>query len=173
MKILASGVGNELKGDDAFGVKAAGELDRDTRLPAEVTVLQTGIGGIHLVQELMRGYDMVLLFDAVDRKDSPGKLFLLEPELPQINDLTDLERRDFFADTHYATPIRALTFAREIKALPKHVRIIGCQPVNADTFGTNMNQVVRDAIPLAVDMALDEINALLQSQTGKQSDFSR
>ena len=93
MRILVAGVGNVLKGDDGFGVHAAKALATDPRLPDSTTVLETGIGGMHLVQELMQGYDAVILLDAVDRGGQPGQLFLLEAELPELASLTDTERR--------------------------------------------------------------------------------
>ncbi len=160
MAILVAGVGNELKGDDAFGIRCAQSLENDPRKPADCTVQQTGIGGIHLVQELMRGYDALILFDAFDRGGKAGDLWLLEPELPKAEAMSDRARRDFFADVHYATPVRALTLAQEIGALPPLVRIIGCQPEDPDSFDTKMNAAVAAAVPKAVDMAVEVIGNL-------------
>ena len=117
MRVLVAGLGNALKGDDGFGVRAVAAFSRIA--PAEVTVIETGIGGIHLVQELMRGYDGLVLFDAVDRGLEPGQITVVEPVLPDLDSLTATERRDYFSETHYATPIRALTLAREVGVLPE------------------------------------------------------
>jgi hydrogenase maturation protease len=160
LRILVAGVGNVLKGDDGFGVRAAEALKADPRLPPHVTVLETGIGGMHLVQELMQGYEAVLIFDAFDRGGAPGDLFVLEPQLPKLEDLGAAERRDYFAETHYAVPLRALTFARELGALPPIVRVIGCQPADTDAFGSTMDPAVTAAIGSAVDLALDIIARL-------------
>jgi hydrogenase maturation protease len=162
VSILIAGVGNELKGDDAFGVEAAKMLGQDPRLPSGCIIQQTGIGGIHLVQELMRGYEALILFDAFDRGGSPGDLWLLEPELPQTGEMSDRERRNFFADVHYATPVRALTLAQSVGALPPFVRIIGCQPHDPDSFGVDMHKDVRDALPKALDMAISVIGKIAQ-----------
>ena len=164
MAILVSGVGNELKGDDAFGIRAVQCLDDDPRKPESCVTQQTGIGGIHLVQELMRGYDLLILFDAFDRGGSPGDLWLLEPDLPKAEEMTHGERRDYFADVHYATPVRALTLAQSVGALPPLVRIIGCQPQQLDTFDTEMHQTVVAAVPKAVDMAIEVIVQLEKRQ---------
>jgi hydrogenase maturation protease len=123
-------------------------------------VLETGIGGMHLVQELMQGYDAVLLFDAFERGGRPGQLFVLEPQLPDLGNLSAGEQRDFFAETHYAVPLRALTLAREIGALPPIIRIIGCQPADPDAFGAPMHPKVVEAIGPAVDLALEVIGNL-------------
>lgn len=155
MRVLVAGVGNPLRGDDGFGVLAARRLREDPRCPADAVVMETGIGGIHMVQELMRGYDALLLFDAVDRGRAPGEVALLEPVLPDTAGMSETERRDFFCDMHYATPVRALTLAREIGALPKLVRIIACQPRDADGYGIGLHESVERAIGPAVELALD------------------
>lgn len=162
MRILVAGIGNVLRGDDGFGVRAIEAFAAASDRPADVTTLETGIGGIHLVQELMRGYDAFILFDACDRGAYPGRLFVLEPELPDITGLSETEKRDYFCETHYATPIRALTFAREVGVLPALVRIIGCQIADSETFDAAMHPAVAEAIAPAVELArriLEEMRA--------------
>jgi len=165
MPILVVGVGNVLKGDDGFGIRALAAFRRHP-LPDGVRCLETGIGGMHLVQELMRGYDAVVLFDAIDRDGTPGRVTVLEPTLPTLDDLSETERRDYFCETHYATPIRALTFAREVGALPGVVRIIGCQVADADSFGVGLHAAVEAAIPEAVQVAARLVAALMDSVAG-------
>jgi hydrogenase maturation protease len=155
MRVLVAGVGNPLRGDDGFGVLAARRLSEDPRCPPDAVVMETGIGGIHMVQELMRGYDALVIFDAVDRGHTPGEVALLEPMLPDTAGMSDTERRDFFCDMHYATPVRALTLAREIGALPSLVRIVACQPHDAEAYGIGLHASVEQAIGPAVELALD------------------
>jgi len=165
VRILVAGVGNVLRGDDGFGVRAVEAFARDPDRPAGVTTLETGIGGIHLVQELMQGYDAVILFDACDRNAVPGQLFVLEPDLPDIARLSEIEKRDYFCETHYATPVRALTFAREVGVLPPIMRIIGCQVADADAFMETMHPDVCVALPGAVRLANQVVAALRQTGT--------
>ena len=157
MMLLVAGVGNELKGDDAFGLVACRQLQKSREKLQDCVFQEVGIGGIHLVQELMRGYDGLLLFDAFDRGGDPGEIWLLKPDLPDIEAMTDREKRDFFADVHYATPVRALTLAKSIGALPTFVRIIGCQPSDPDSFSTAMSKRVQGAISKAVSLAIETI----------------
>ncbi len=159
MRTLIVGVGNVLRGDDGFGIQALAALRRQP-LADDIHCLETGIGGMHLVQELMRGYDAVILFDAVDRGEAPGRLTVLEPVLPTLDELSPTERRDYFCETHYATPIRALTFAREVGVLPALVRIIGCQTADADGYGLGLHPDVEAAIPAAVQAASALVAAL-------------
>lgn len=167
MAILIAGVGNALKGDDGFGVTAAAKMRDDPRLPDDAVVQETGIGGIHLVQELMRGYEALILFDAFDRGGEVGQLYLLEPELPDIDSFSDQEKRSFFADIHYATPVRAMSLARAVGALPPLVRIIGCQPSDPDAFDTEMHAQVVDAVPRAIEMAFEVLESV-RNRVGAQ-----
>jgi len=154
VRILVAGVGNLLRGDDGFGVRAAEALVRDPRLPAHVKVIETGIGGMSLVQELMEGFDALILLDAVDRGAAPGTVFVLEPELPDLAPLSPGERRDVFSDTHYATPLRALALAGAVAALPAVLRIVGCQPARLDAFELGLAPSVAAAIPEAIERVL-------------------
>lgn len=169
MRILACGAGNDLKGDDGFGVYALRALAARPELPRSVTCLESGIGGIHLVQELMNGYDALLLFDSHEVRGSrAGELRLLEPQLPDIDSWSDIQRRDFFADTHYATPVRALSLAEAVGALPPLVRIIGCQPASIDGYGEPMHPAVVRSVTGAADMALD----LFRSWMAREEDVA-
>ena len=63
-RILVAGVGNVLRGDDGFGFVAARKLMARNDMPEGVWVIETGIGGMSLVQEPMAGYDELVLLDA-------------------------------------------------------------------------------------------------------------
>ena len=60
MKILVAGVGNVLRGDDAFGVEVANRLLAGDPHP-DVTVVETGIAGIQLVSDLQEGFDAIIV----------------------------------------------------------------------------------------------------------------
>ena len=124
-KILVAGVGNVLQGDDGFGIELAHRLMEREDLSQSVKVIETGIGGMSLIQELMYGYNAIVILDAYKNNGTPGQLYLLEPVLPDMSDLSPHELRDYFSDTHYATPMRALNFLTHIDRLPDTIRIIG------------------------------------------------
>ena len=157
-KILIAGVGNVLHGDDGFGVVVAKRLQDNSSLPSFVKVIETGIGGMSLVQELMTGYDALLLLDAYEKGEEPGTLYFLEPELPDLSDLNAHQLRDYFADTHYATPIRALHLLDHIDKLPAKIRILGCEPENCETLCLDLSQPVAAAVDKAVKMTIDWVN---------------
>ena len=108
----------------------------------------------------MQGYDAVVLFDAIDRGHAPGRVVVLEPILPDTGSLTESERRDYFSETHYATPIRALTLAREVGALSAIVRIVGCQVSDAEMFGLGMHPAVEAAVAEVAQVAVRLVSEL-------------
>src|SRR5262249_13077028 len=68
-RVIVGCVGNVLRGDDGFGPAVA---ERLTDLPRGAEVIETGIGGVALLQELMTGCEGLVVIDAVDRGAEPG-----------------------------------------------------------------------------------------------------
>lgn len=148
-RVLIAGVGNLLRADDAFGVEVAHRL-MAMDLPEGVKVIETGIGGIALVQELQEGYDALVIVDAVDRGRPPGHVMLILLDVPHVDDMEWGERYDFLADVHLATPERALVMSKALGVLPDDSLMVGCQPVDAETPGIPMSPEVTAAVDVAV-----------------------
>lgn len=165
VRVLVAGVGNLLRADDGFGVAVARRLlaDPPTIPGAAVTVIETGIGGLHLVQELLSGYDALVIVDAVERGAAPGTLFLLHPERTEPASWPVETRRDFFADTHYAEPSHALALAEGIGALPARVAIVGCQVASVDDLVQGLTPAVARAVDLTLERLPGIMRGLLQS----------
>lgn len=156
-RVLVVGVGNVLHGDDGFGVEVAQRLAARP-LPPGVQVAETGIGGIHLVHELMAGYDALVVVDTVDRGRPPGTVMVIEADVIDVGEMRVEERHDLLADMHLATPERALMVARAVGVLPERTIIIGCQPVEIETLGVGLTTTVTSA----VDTALAEIDRCIE-----------
>ncbi|MDQ2996817.1 MAG: hydrogenase maturation protease [Chloroflexota bacterium] len=146
-KILIAGMGNVLRCDDGFGVEIAKRLAADNTLPTDARVIEVGIGGIHLVQELMDGYDVLIIIDAVERDSAPGTLYVLEAEVPDLATWPENQRQDFLADMHYTTPSKALILAKALGVLPPKAFIVGCQPLEVDELGIGLSELVEQAAP--------------------------
>lgn len=160
MRILIAGVGNVLKADDAFGVEVARRLE-NMELPEQVRVVETGIGGIALVQELQDGFDALIVADAVDRGRPPGTIMLIEPDVIDVHALSWGEKHDLLADAHLATPERVFMLSRALGVLPDRLLMVGCQPVDADALGTEMSEPVQMAVDVAVNEILRHVDELL------------
>jgi hydrogenase maturation protease len=144
-RVVVGCVGNVLRGDDGFGPAVA---ERLTDMPDGVEVMETGIGGIALLQELIAGCDGLILVDAVDRGEAPGTVFVIEPEV------LDSEH---VADVHLANPERVLTMAKSMDVLPERVRIVGCQPAELDELGAGLSPAVRRGVNLAAERVRETI----------------
>lgn len=167
-RILVAGMGNVLRLDDGFGVELARRLAQAWAAPkAPARVIEVGIGGMHLVQELMAGYDALVVLDAVERGSAPGTLHVLEAEVPRLENWGDSQRRDFLADTHYATPTKAMILARALGVLPPAVYLVGCQPVDAETAGIGLSAPVAEAVDRAVGVVADLVRRIAVEQAGQ------
>lgn len=160
MKVLIAGVGNALRADDAFGVEVAHRLQA-MDLPAGVHVVETGIGGMALVQELQSRYDALILVDCVDYGRPPGQVMVIQPEVIDVHALTDGERSDLLSDMHLAKPERVLMLAKALGCLPEQLVMIGCQPVDPDAYGTAMSEEVRKGVEVAISEILRHVEHLL------------
>lgn len=150
--VLIAGVGNELKQDDAFGIEFIKLFEKTVKLPGRITLQEVGIGGIHLVQELHGGYDILILADAVEWGEPPGHVYFRELEsVSDIEKMPVFEKRSFLADMHYTNPIRALMLAKALNVLPEKIYILGCEAARHDDFAVGMSPQVKEALPGAVE----------------------
>jgi hydrogenase maturation protease len=147
--VLVAGVGNDLLGDDGFGIAVVRRFSEEGA-PEEVEVFESGIAGIRMVQELMDGYEALVIVDATDRGEEPGTVYLLEVEVPDPEELTEEGRQEFLADTHLTVPSKALALARAIEVLPPRVYILGCQPKECE-LGMGLSEPVQRGVAEAIE----------------------
>lgn len=149
MRFLIAGVGNILRGDDGFGVRTADRLAA-MDLGPDVRVVETGIGGIHLVQELMDPVDVLIVLDASDQGRAPGTVMVIEPEVADVHDMPLIQRYDFLADMHFANPERAFVLARALSVLPATFLLVGCQPLETEHMFIGLSHPVEAAVEVAI-----------------------
>jgi hydrogenase maturation protease len=135
-RVLVGCVGNVLRGDDGFGPAVAARLS----LPGGAKVVETGIGGIALVQELMEGWEGLVLVDAVDSGEVPGTITSVVPDVGEAAHVPDV---------HLANPQRVLSTAKGLGVLPERVVIVGCQPSDVDELGEGLSAPVARAVEVA------------------------
>lgn len=151
-RVLIAGVGNELKQDDAFGIEFVKFFRVTVQLPERIKLMEVGIGGIHLVQELHSIYDVLIVVDAVEWGEEAGHVYFKEMEsVADIEEMSVFDKRTFLADMHYTNPIRALMLAKALNVLPKKIYILGCEAAMHDDFAIGMSKEVTSAIPKAVE----------------------
>lgn len=155
--MLVACFGNVLRGDDGFGYAVAQRLLAE-ELPDGVRVIEVGIGGIHLVQELMAGVDALIIVDAVDLGRPPGTVITQIPDVADVSALPINARRDQLADMHLATPERALMMARGLGVLPSTTLVVGVQTVDTE----RAEQRLSSPTAIAVSVAVAEVRRLAE-----------
>jgi hydrogenase maturation protease len=150
MKTIVLGVGNPILQDDGVGLHVIEALRQRLTNPL-VTVETASTGGMNLL-DMIRGFEKVILIDAVKQNDSkPGevKRFLLS---------------DFHSvhscNPHDVSLSEALRLAEQLgeKHLPLQIILIGITVKNTYVFGEQLSNEVSSAIPTAVSLVLEELN---------------
>jgi len=154
--ILIAGIGNIFLGDDAFGVEVARAL-LQRPLPAAVAVKDFGIRGFDLAYALLDPWDTVILVDALPRREPPGTLFTIEPNL------ADIGNTGASMDPHSMDPVRVLHLAASMGTINARVLVVGCEPHD---FGDELegrmglSAPVQAAVPEACNMVLELVDRI-------------
>lgn len=152
--ILVACVGNIFQSDDGFGVEVAAELadwQRRAPFPDGVRVIDFGIRSVHLVYELLTGYDVLVLVDAVGHQSGPpGTLYLIEP------DLSDTSAASVRMDPHDLSPGGAMSLVPALGGHVDRILVVGCQPQSLDD-GIGLSDAVRAAVRPAAAMVRDVV----------------
>ena len=106
-RILIAGIGNIFLGDDGFGVEVASRLANQS-FPSGVRVADFGIRGFDLAYALMEGYETTILVDAYPGEGQPGTLFVVEPDLKELN---SGGTQPGFIEPHAMNPVNVLRMA--------------------------------------------------------------
>ena len=150
MRVVVAAFGNELRGDDGFGIAVLRRLEASQRArhSAGVTFLEVGTAGLRLAQELLTPCDRLIVIDAMTRGGQPGTVYVLKvEEVPAARDV----------DMHLAVLSRALSVAQALGALPPETFLVGCEPSDVDELTMELS----DRVQAAVDVAANHVNALI------------
>jgi hydrogenase maturation protease len=154
-RLLIAGIGNIFLADDGFGVEVAARL-RNRPFPSGVRVSDFGIRGFDLAYALMEGYETTILVDAYPGEGQPGTLFVVEPDLSELN---SVGTSPGFIEPHAMNPISVLRMAESMGGELKHVLVVGCVPA---TLGPEEGQMgLSKPVAAAVDEAVDLIDSLV------------
>ena len=147
-QILVAGIGNIFFGDDGFGVEVARQL-LQCELPAAVQVVDFGIRSYDLAYAIMDDYEAVVLVDATQQGQPPGTLYLIEPDLSQLDHLNGE-----VVNAHSMNPVRVLHMVQSMGGQPGRLYLVGCEPAVLETEnGTiGLSEIVQIAVPPAIQM---------------------
>jgi hydrogenase maturation protease len=162
-RILVAGVGNVFLQDDAFGVEVV-RLLAERPQPPGVQIQDYGIRGVHLVYELLNGYDLFVLIDAAPRGEAPGTVSVLEVEVPGPDDPSAQP----VIDAHSLTPDAIFGLLASLGGHPGRSLVVACEPAEIDA-GMGLSDPVREALPHAV-RAVEEILAQAVTSADRPAD---
>jgi hydrogenase maturation protease len=155
-QILVAGIGNAWLRDDGFGGEAARRLEA-RELPAGVTVMDFGTGGLDLAYEVMRGYDALVLLDVSRQGGEPGTLYLMEADEEEF--AAGIEDGEML-DPHGMDPATVLRFVRAVGGWPGKVVVIACEPAEVEEMGFGLSDHVSAAVDRAVELVVTTIAEL-------------
>ena len=164
--VLVAGIGNTFHGDDGFGVAVAQRLALAS-LPDGVDVVEFGIRGLDLAFALTGGYRLAVLIDTVQRGESPGTLYVIEPQCPEI------EAQDGALSPHQIDPASVLRMTRLLGGACAQVMLIGCEPASfgdAEEGHVGLSDEVAAAIERAAAIAAELIDEWLRQDSMQQQE---
>lgn len=138
-RVLVAGVGNVFRSDDGFGVMVAERL-AGRPMPPGVRVADIGVRGVHLAFELLDGYDVLVLIDALPMGEAPGTVAVIEG-LP--------EEGAVVPDAHGMDPRAVLALAARMGGRVGRVLVVGCEPATV-AEGMGLSPPVAQAVDVAV-----------------------
>jgi hydrogenase maturation protease len=139
-RALVLGVGNILWADEGFGVRCVEAFSRRFRARPDVMVADGGTQGLYLV-DLLRAYDPVVIFDAVDFGDAPGTLRIVSDD--DIPGFVGAHKMSL----HQAGLQDVIACARLLGGCAGNMLLVGVQPVELEDYGGSLRPQVRAAIP--------------------------
>jgi hydrogenase maturation protease len=148
--ILIIGVGNLYRGDDAAGILIVRKLkDMESN---HIRVLEQSGEGTALM-EAWKGYDRVLIVDAVSSGAPPGSIHRLDASKESI------PSQYFSCSSHNFGVAEAIELARTLNQLPRHLQLYGIEGVNFKP-GEILSAEVEQAMESVKDEILQTVSSL-------------
>jgi hydrogenase maturation protease len=146
-RVVAIGIGNRLRGDDAAGVEVAERLR--ARAPAGLEVVACDAEPSRLM-EAWRGADSVVVVDTVASGAPAGTLHSFDA------DDEPLPAQSFRSSTHSIGIAETIELARALGRLPSRVRVYGVEGVEFHT-GASLTPAVEASVEQIVDTILADL----------------
>jgi len=149
MKTLILGIGNTALTDDGVGCKVAQRLEKRLRGRSNITVKETAVSGLSLLDEIT-GYERLIIIDAIQtRGGKPGAIYKLSPS-------------DFktgrMAIIHDLGLVSTLELGRKLEMdMPREVIIFAIEAKEMATFSERLSPEVEEAIPRVVEVVMKEV----------------
>ncbi len=148
MSILVLGLGNSIMTDDGFGVEVVNTLSSRYHFQGEVCLVDGGTLGLDLLPYL-ENVESLLIIDALDMRDEPGRIFRLQGE--------EVPRAFASKLSVHQMGLQDLLAVAELQGhVPNRLVVWGVQPESIE-MGTELTPAVKKAVVAVIDNILDEL----------------
>ena len=148
MSILVLGLGNTIMTDDGFGVEVVTRLSSRYSFQGSVHLIDGGTLGLDLLPYLEE-VESLLIIDALDMRDEPGKIFRLEGE--------EVPRAFSSKLSVHQMGLQDLLAVAELQGhVPRNLVVWGVQPESIE-MGTELTATLAAAVEPVVSRVLEEL----------------
>ena len=147
-QILVAGVGNAWLRRRRLRRPRRRSALAERELPAGVTVLDFGTGGLDLAYEVMRGYDALVLVDVSRQGGEPGTLYVIEPDPAEIEPIEDGE----MVSPHGMDPQTVLRFVEDGRRLAGQGGRRRLRAGEVEEMGLELSPAVAGAVERAASL---------------------
>jgi hydrogenase maturation protease len=143
VRALVVGVGSSILTDDGVGVHAVRRLVEEG-LPEGIDAVEIGTGGLALL-DLVRGYERLVLLDAIVTGAPPGTVHVLTGD--------DVALTAHLGMSHEADLPTVLALSRELleETVPADVAVVAIEAKDVTTFSESLSPEVSAALPRAIE----------------------
>jgi hydrogenase maturation protease len=118
-----------------------------------VRLADYGIGGMHLVYDLLDEWDALVLVDALPNRGAPGALHVFEADHETLSATAGL-------DAHAMDPAAVFASLAALGGTPPYTIVIGCEIASVDER-IGLSESVAAAVPDAVRAIEDVLTRLV------------
>lgn len=148
MRVTVIGVGNTLLQDEGVGVHVIEILRERFEFPENVSLIDGGTMGLDLLPFIEKT-DRLLLIDALDLKNKPGTIGIIEgKEIPAVINTKISPHQIGLSDL--------FSVMRLLEREPKIITVIGIQPESIE-LGTELSPPVRQGIDSLISVIIDKL----------------
>jgi len=148
------GLGNTLHSDDGIGPQAIERLRSDSRVPADVALIEGGTLGLELLTYIW-DCSYLLVLDAVDVGRPPGTLIRMSSQ--------EVQTLPGKGSVHQMGVADLLVALRVLASRTPEIVLLGVQPASTE-WGTELSPAVAAALPALTDAAIAELGRRLRTE---------
>lgn len=144
--MLVAGIGNLFLSDDGFGPEVVRRMAEQGDLPQDVRLVDYGTRGMHLAYDLLAGYRVLVIVDALPGDGEPGDITVLE--------VGEEHLRPGAFDPHGMAPVALLGSLHHLGGTLPLTYLVGCRPHTVEE-GIGLSASVTAAVPQAISVVRD------------------